>query len=59
MYETRSAAELSGVGLDCLFPLYPDRVSEDDDNKDRGHTKQICDLQDLPDQSAGGVSGLQ
>lgn len=59
MSETRSAAEGTGSQIDESAFLHSDNVSESRDDKDGASVEQILDLQDLSDQTVGGVSAVQ
>lgn len=59
MFKTQSATESASVQPDWPVPLLPDNISAGGDSRDGVHAERIWDLQDLSDQSAGGVLALQ
>lgn len=58
MSEAHSAAETAGVQINESVPLCHDNVSEGGYDIDGWHAEEICDLQNLSDQSVGGVTAL-
>lgn len=57
--EARSAAEAAGIQVGKSVLLYLDSISVRSENRDGGNVKQICDLQDISDRSANGISALK
>lgn len=56
--EVRSAAEPAGILMNEPVPLNPYNVSTGGYDRDFEHAERIWDLQDLSEQSTGGVSAL-
>lgn len=57
--ETCSATKVDGVQLNESVSIYPENISEGDDDRDSGHAEQVSNMQDINDQCASRTSVLQ